>query len=76
MNAYVACSDPDVCEVVRTGYGRLVEFAEQASGAAPERISSFFSIGMLLNVIASMGLLESTEPWAQRLLAACEKQLD
>src|SRR5262249_18351270 len=42
MNAYVACGDPDVCEVVRTGYGRLVEFAEQASGAPPERITTFF----------------------------------
>jgi AcrR family transcriptional regulator len=76
MNAYVACSDPDVCRVVRAGYGRLVEFAEQASGAPPDRITTFFGFGMLLNVIAAMGLLESEEPWARRLMEACRQQLD
>ena len=30
LNSYVACNDPDVCEVVRAGYGRLVEFVGQA----------------------------------------------
>ena len=33
MQAYVASDDPDVRAAVRLGYGRLVEFAEQASGA-------------------------------------------
>src|SRR6266705_3606973 len=42
LNSYVACNDPDVCEVVRTGYGRLVEFVEQASGAEPATISATF----------------------------------
>jgi AcrR family transcriptional regulator len=76
MNAYVACNEPEVCAVMRKGYGRLVEFAEQASGAPPTRITEFFSFGMLLNVVASMGLLESDEPWARRLLAGCDEQLD
>ena len=31
----------------------------------------FFAQGMLLNVIASMDLLDSDEPWAQRLLEGC-----
>src|SRR5207244_6721807 len=47
MNGYVACDDPEICEVVRAGYRRIVEFAEQASGADPERITHFFGIGML-----------------------------
>jgi AcrR family transcriptional regulator len=76
MNAYANCDDPDVCAVVRTGYGRLVEFAEQASGADPERITNFFSFGMLLNVIASMGLLDSDEAWARRMLDACKERMD
>jgi AcrR family transcriptional regulator len=76
MNAYANCDDPDVCAVVRLGFGRLVEFAEQASGADPARITGFFSFGMLLNVIASMGLLQSDEPWAVRLLEACKQELD
>src|SRR4051812_35647689 len=67
MQAYVACDDPDVRAAVRTGYGRLVEFVEHASGASPETVSGFFGAGMLLNVIAAMGQLEETEPWAERL---------
>ena len=68
MQAYVACDDPDIRAAVRLGYGRLVEFAEQASGAPAETISGFFGAGMMLNVIASMGQLDDTEPWAERLL--------
>ncbi len=71
MQAYVACDDPDVRAAVRLGYGRLVEFAEQASGAEPRRIAAFFGAGMLLNVIASMELLDNPEPWGKRLLEGC-----
>ena len=73
LNGYVACDDPEICAVVRTGYGRLVEFAEQASGAEPDQVTHFFAMGMLLNVLAAMGLLESEEPWARRLLVACKE---
>jgi AcrR family transcriptional regulator len=76
MHSYAACDDPDVREVVRTGFGRLVEFAEQASSAEKGRITRFFGFGMLLNVIAAMGLLESDEPWARRLLEGCTDQMD
>ena len=73
MQAYVACDDPDICEVVRAGYGDLVAYAERVSGLPPKDISAFFAQGMLLNVFASMGLTgESTEPWAARLLDACK----
>lgn len=71
QNAYAACTDPHVSEVIRAGYGRLVEFAEQASGADRRTITTFFGTGMLLNVMASMGLLETHEPWAARLLEGC-----
>jgi AcrR family transcriptional regulator len=75
MQAYVACDDPDIRAAVRLGYGRLVEFAEQASGAPKETITNFFGIGMLLNVIAAMGLLDEPEPWAKRLLEGCGKTI-
>jgi AcrR family transcriptional regulator len=75
MQAYAASDDPDVRAAVRRGYGRLVEFAEQASGAPKERITVFFGFGMLMNVIASLGLLDEPEPWAIRLLEGCGKQL-
>jgi AcrR family transcriptional regulator len=71
MQAYAACGDEDVREVVRSGYGELVEFVEQVSGAGPERIRDFFAFGMLLNVFASMDLLDQQAPWAKKLLAAC-----
>jgi AcrR family transcriptional regulator len=71
MQAYAACGDEDVREVVRAGYGRLVEFFEGVSGAEPERIRDFFAFGMLLNVFASMDLLDQKSPWAKELLDAC-----
>jgi AcrR family transcriptional regulator len=73
MQAYVACDDPEICTVVRAGYGDLVAYAERVSGLDPVVISAFFAQGMLLNVFASMRLIAGdTEPWADRLLAGCK----
>src|SRR5919204_500648 len=58
-------------EVVRQGYGELVEYVERVSGADAERVRDFFAFGMLLNVFASMDLLDQRAPWAKRLLQAC-----
>jgi AcrR family transcriptional regulator len=71
MQAYAACDDPDIREVVRRGYGDLVEYVERISELPPERVSHFFAKGMLLNVIASMNLLGADEGWAQRLIEGC-----
>jgi len=68
MQAYADSGDPDVAEVVRAGYGALVEFVERVSGLGPERVRDFFAFGMLLNVVASMNLLEQSAPWASRLV--------
>ena len=73
MQAYAACDDPDVCAVVRDGYGDLVTYVERVSGLSSAEIASFFASGMLLNVIASMGLDHSPEPWAERLVDGCKK---
>src|SRR5215469_6287959 len=54
MNAYVACEDPEIREVVRAGYGDLVAYVRRVSGADWPTVSGFFSTGMLLNVLASM----------------------
>ncbi len=32
MQAYAACGDPEIREVVRKGYGEMVEYVERASG--------------------------------------------
>jgi AcrR family transcriptional regulator len=75
MQAYAACSDPEICEVVRAGFGDLHAYVERVSGLEPAEVSRFFAYGMLLNVVASMGLAQSDEPWAQRLLGGCREEL-
>ena len=72
MQAYAACEDPEICTVVRGGFGDLVTYVERVSGADPATISAFFAKGMLMNVLSSMHLNEPTEPWAQRLLEGCK----
>src|SRR5215210_4349674 len=73
MQAYADCDDEEVREIVREGYGRLVDYVERVSGAEPKRIRDFFAFGMLLNVFASMDLLDQPAPWATELLDACFK---
>lgn len=74
LQAYAACDDPDVRTVVSRGFGRLVDYAEAVSGADPVTLAQFFAFGMLCNVIAAMGLNESSEPWAKRLVSACQPE--
>jgi AcrR family transcriptional regulator len=71
MQAYADCDDPEVRAVVREGYGLLVEHVERLTGGDTERVRDFFAFGMLLNVFASMDLLNQDAPWAKRLLEAC-----
>src|SRR3989440_5418659 len=68
MQAYAACEDDEIRTVVRDGYRELVAYAERVSGLSPEAIGRFFATGMLLNVIASMGLQNLEEPCAARLV--------
>ena len=71
LQAYAASDDPDIRAVVSRGFGRLVDYVEAVSGAAPEQLATFFAYGMLCNVVAALGLTESSEPWAKRLVAGC-----
>ena len=71
LQAYAACEDPDIRQEVRNGYGDLVAYVERVSGLPPAEIFSFFATGMMLNVVASMELDQSTEPWATRLMEGC-----
>jgi AcrR family transcriptional regulator len=74
MQAYAACDDPELRAAVRQGFGDLVAYAERVSELPAEEITKFFAIGMFLNVFASMGQFgEHADPWALRLLEACEK---
>jgi AcrR family transcriptional regulator len=71
MQGHVACDDPEICEVVRRGFGDIVEYVERVSGAGPERVRDFMAMGMLLNVISAMDLLHDEQSWAKRLHGAC-----
>jgi AcrR family transcriptional regulator len=71
MQMYAACDDPDVCAVVRKGYGALVEYVQRATSVDDRTLSEFFARGMLINVVASMDLLDSHEAWARKVLAFC-----
>ena len=73
MQAYASCDDPEIRAVVREGYGDLFSWTERVSGLSPAEVSRFFAQGMLLNVVAAMDLLNSDEPWAQRLLEGCRE---
>jgi len=71
MQAYAACDDPEIREVVRGGYGDLFAYAERVAGDLPtQAVSEFFATGMLLNVMASMGFgtSEPGEEWVDRLI--------
>ena len=74
LQAYAGCDDPEICEVVRRGFGRLVDYVEAVSGATPAEISTFFAKGMLYNVIAAMELERSDEPWAKLLMEGCAEE--
>src|SRR5438067_190541 len=68
MQAYAACDDPEICEVVRNGFGDLVAYAQRVSGLPAENVAAFFAKGMLLNVLSAMQVQTDPEPWAQLLL--------
>jgi hypothetical protein len=67
MQGYAASDDSDIREVMRSGFGRLVELVEN-KGVSGERVVEFFALGMLINVMTSMGLREFDAPWAKRLV--------
>jgi AcrR family transcriptional regulator len=70
MQAYVACSDPEICTVVRGRFAHLYSEVEALSEATPEEVRDFFAVGMLLNVAAAMDLmsLSNAEDWAHHRL--------
>ena len=73
MQSYVACEYEEIREVVRRGFGELVEYVERATGLPPARVAQVFAHGMLLNVIAAMDLRGAEEPWARRLIEGCKE---
>ena len=69
MQTYAACEDADVRRAARQGFGDLVEAVQRASGVDDETVSRFFAKGMLINVVASMDLLDSDDAWARKVMS-------
>jgi AcrR family transcriptional regulator len=67
MQGYAACDDEEICEVMRTGYGRLVRLAE-STGVPAEAVRLFFAQGMLWNVVTMMDLDRRPLDWGELLL--------
>lgn len=75
MQAYAACDDPEICAVVRDGYGDLVAYVQRVSGLPADGVAAFFAKGMLLNVLAAMQVQNGSEPWARLLLEGSGKDV-
>ena len=71
MQAYAACDDPDVRRVVQQGFARLSAYIQGATGFTNVELAHFLAQGMLLNVMASMDVLDSVEPWAATIREGC-----
>lgn len=56
LQAYAACSDPDVQSVVRAEFSALHRYVATATGATPLELHQFFAEGMLMNVGAAIQL--------------------
>ena len=67
MQAYVACEDEEIRDVVRDEMLRLVNFVQSASGAPEAAIREWMAYGMLMNVVAAMDLTEVDADWARMM---------
>jgi AcrR family transcriptional regulator len=70
MQAYAACSDGDVRRKVRFRWDQLMKLTGELSGASGEDLTSFFARGMLMNVLASIGLVpeKAADKWGHDVL--------
>jgi AcrR family transcriptional regulator len=71
LQAYAACGDDDVRQVVREEFAALYESVKRDSGASNEELHHFFAEGMLLNVAAALQLGGAPATWS--LSALLEK---
>ena len=67
MQAYAACEDDAIREVVRDEMLRLVSFVQSASGAPDEAVREWLAYGMLMNVVAAMDLTDVDADWARMM---------
>ncbi len=77
LQAYAACGDEDVRQVVREEFGQVYATVKADSGASNEEIHAFFAEGMLLNVAAALEISGKPESWSlSRLLGQNDAATD
>jgi AcrR family transcriptional regulator len=75
LKSWATGDDPDIRRVSRAAWRDLVDLAEQTSRETPEVVSRFFASGMLITILAAVGMVDEPEPWSTRLLDACWEAL-
>jgi AcrR family transcriptional regulator len=70
MQAYAACSDEDVRRRVRGRWDGLIKLITDLTGAERPELNLFLARGMLMNVVASIGLVppKAADQWGHEVL--------
>lgn len=70
MQAYAACADDDIRRKVKQRWERLMKVTAELSGASSDELTLYFARGMLLNVVASIGLVPegAADTWGHKVL--------
>ena len=70
MQAYAACSDDEVRGRVKHRWDQLMKATAEISAAPNEALNRFFAHGMLMNVLASIGLVpeKAADKWGHEVL--------
>ena len=70
MQAYAACSDDDVRRKVKQRWSGLMDLTAKLSGVSRDELVPFFARGMLMNVVAAIGLVpeKAGDQWAHEAL--------
>lgn len=65
LQGFAACGDPEVRDVVRSGFARMWGTAEEGTGLEPVTVKTFLAFGMLLNAGAAMDVEQVDARWAE-----------
>ncbi len=68
LQAYAACDDPVIRTAVRRNYQLLWQTVEELSGGDQPSVRDFFAMGMLINVVASIGEGATFEDYLESLV--------
>nr|WP_296766962.1 TetR family transcriptional regulator [Rhodococcus sp. (in: high G+C Gram-positive bacteria)] len=67
LQAFAACGDPEVRDVVREHMARMWSSTADRTGLSPVGVKSFVAYGMLLNIAAALDIDEVDADWARGL---------